>query len=161
MIDLHGAPGSQNGFDNSYVPDPLSSLLHLDKATASSRNELTTRGLRSTREWFRNSTNLDRTISALSTLSSDFTDASYNRTVIAIELVNEPFPQSPDEVGFLRDFYQKAYGAVRGASKDTDMVVALDAAFQGLGVWEGFMTPPDFYEVAMDTVSPLTPLGGV
>jgi hypothetical protein len=32
------------------------------------------------------------------------------------------------------------------------MVVALDAAFQGLGVWEGFMTPPDFYEVAMDTV---------
>jgi aryl-phospho-beta-D-glucosidase BglC (GH1 family) len=116
--------------------------------------KLTSRGLRSTREWFRNSTNLDRTISALSTLSSDFTDASYNRTVIAIELINEPFPQSPDEVGVLRDFYQRAYGAVRGASKDTDMVVALDAAFQGLGVWEGFMTPPDFYEVAMDTVYP-------
>ena len=55
-------------------------------------------------------------------------------------------------MGFLRDFYQRAYGAVRGASKDTDMVVALDAAFQGLGVWEGFMTPPGFYEVAMDTV---------
>jgi glucan 1,3-beta-glucosidase len=132
-------------------------LFLLPKATDSSRNELTTRGLRSTREWFRNSTNLDRTISALSTLSSDFTDASYNRTVIAIELVNEPFPQSPDEVGFLRDFYQRAYGAVRGASKDTDMVVALDAAFQGLGVWEGFMTPPDFYEVAIDTVCQLTP----
>ena len=132
-------------------------LVHLPNATASSRKELTTRGLRSTREWFRNSTNLDRTISALSTLSSDFTDASYNRTVIAIELINEPFPQSPDEVGFLRDFYQRAYGAVRGASKDTDMVVALDAAFQGLGVWEGFMTPPDFYEVAMDTVCHLTP----
>ena len=115
------------------------------------------RGLRSTREWFRNSTNLDRTISALSTLSSDFTDASYNRTVIAIELINEPFPQSPDEVGFLRDFYQRAYGAIRGASKDTDMVVALDAAFQGLGVWEGFMLPPDFYEVAMDTVGPPLP----
>jgi len=119
--------------------------------------ELTTRGLRSTREWFRNSTNLDRTISALSTLSSDFTDASYNRTVIAIELINEPFPQSPDEVGFLRDFYQRAYGAVRGASKDTDMVVTLDAAFQGLGVWEEFMTPPNFYEVAMDTVRRLKP----
>ena len=115
------------------------------------------RGLRSTREWFRNNTNLDRTISALSTLSSDFTDASYNRTVIAIELINEPFPQSPDEVGFLRNFYQRAYGAVRGASKDTDMVVTLDAAFQGLGVWEGFMLPPDFYEVAMDTVGPPLP----
>jgi glucan 1,3-beta-glucosidase len=141
MIDLHGAPGSQNGFDNSYV--------HL------LRSELRTdfnRGLRSTREWFRNSTNADRTIQALSTLSSDFTDASYNRTVIAIELINEPFPQTPDEVGFLRDFYQRAFGAVRGASKDTDMVVALDAAFQGLGVWEGFMLPPDYYEVAMDTV---------
>jgi glucan 1,3-beta-glucosidase len=127
-------------------------LLSKVTATASSGKNLTTRGLRSTREWFRNFTNLDRTISALSTLSSDFTDASYNRTVIAIELINEPFPQSPDEVGFLRDFYQRAYGAVREASKDTDMVVALDAAFQGLGVWEGFMTPPDFYEVAMDTV---------
>ena len=44
---------------------------------------------------------------------------------------------------------------MRGASKDTDMVVALDAAFQGLGVWEGFMLPPDYYEVAMDTVRPL------
>lgn len=72
--------------------------------------------------------------------------------MIAIELINEPFPQSPDEVGFLRDFYQKAYRAVRDASKDTDMVVALDAAFQGLGVWEAFMLPPDYYEVAMDTV---------
>jgi glucan 1,3-beta-glucosidase len=96
---------------------------------------------------------MDRTISALSTLSSDFTAKSYNRTVIAIELINEPFPQSPDEVEFLRDFYQRAYGAVRGASQDTDMVVALDAAFQGLGAWEDFMLPPDFYEVAMDTVS--------
>jgi len=44
---------------------------------------------------------------------------------------------------------------VRGASKDTDMVVALDAAFQGLGVWEEFMLPPNYYEVAMDTVRPL------
>lgn len=111
------------------------------------------RAIRTTREWFRNSTNLDRTIFALSTLSSDFTSASYNRTVIAIELINEPFPQSPDEVGFLRDFYQRAYRAVRGASQDTDMVVALDAAFQGLNAWEGFMLPPDYYEVAMDTVS--------
>jgi aryl-phospho-beta-D-glucosidase BglC (GH1 family) len=116
---------------------------------------LMVRGLRSNnREWFRNQTNVERTISALSTLSSDFTAASYKRTVIAIELINEPFPQNPDEVGFVRDFYQRAYTAVRQASKDTDMVVALDSAFQGLKVWEGFMLPPDFYEVAMDTVSP-------
>jgi hypothetical protein len=33
------------------------------------------------------------------------------------------------------------------------MVVALDSAFQGLGAWEDFMLPPDFYEVAIDTVS--------
>lgn len=117
--------------------------------------QLTTRGLRSdNREWFWNQTNVDRTIAALSTLSADFTDASYKRTVIAIELINEPFPQNPDEVGFLRDFYQRAYYAVRQASKDTDMVVALDSAFQGLGAWQGFMLTPDYYEVAMDTVSP-------
>jgi len=145
MIDLHGAPGSQNGFDNSCVPHPI---------LRPGYSELTTRGLRGNREWFRNQTNVERTIAALATLSSDFTDASYNRTVIAIELINEPFPQNADEIGFLKDFYQRAYTAVRQASKDTDMVVALDSAFQGLGVWEGFMLPPDFYEVAMDTVSP-------
>lgn len=33
------------------------------------------------------------------------------------------------------------------------MVVALDEAFQGLGVWEGFMGAPGWYDVAMDTVS--------
>lgn len=124
MVDLHGAPGSQNGFDNS--------------------------GLRGTRQWFANSTNTQRTIQALQTLTSEFAQATYNKTVIAIELINEPFPYTTDEANTLRGFYQSAYSAVRESSS---LVVALDDGFLGLQTWQGFMEEPDYGNVAMDTVS--------
>ncbi|RXK37579.1 hypothetical protein M231_05121 [Tremella mesenterica] len=126
MIDLHGAPGSQNGFDNS--------------------------GLRGTRQWFANTTNLDRTLTALQVLTHEFTQEKYNNTVLAIELINEPFPYTNDEVQFLQSFYTQAYQAVRTAQQANTVVVALDDGYQGLYAWTGFMVEPDYHDVAMDTV---------
>ncbi|WVQ74069.1 hypothetical protein IAR50_003652 [Cryptococcus sp. DSM 104548] len=130
MVDLHGAPGGQNGFDNS--------------------------GIRGTHEWFSNTTNLSRTYSALSVLTSEFTQSFYNSTVVAIELINEPFPYNAAELDILKGFYQGAYGTVRGADQKaggsgTDVVVAIDEGFQGLTTWETFMQEPDYERVAMDT----------
>lgn len=125
MVDLHGAPGSQNGFDNS--------------------------GLRGQREWFWNQTNIDRTLTALQVLTSEFTQPSYSGTVLTIELINEPFPQSSSELDTLKAFYQSGYQSVREASQQETIVVAIDEGFQGLEIWNSFMTEPAFHNIAQDT----------
>lgn len=126
MIDLHGAPSSQNGFDNS--------------------------GLRGTRQWFSNSTNIARTVDALQNLTAEFTQVEYNETVLTIELINEPFPYTAGELSVLQSFYESAYSTVRGVSEQPIIVVAIDEAFQGLAAWENFMLAPDYDNVAVDTV---------
>lgn len=151
MIDLHGAPGSQNGFDNSCVQ-----RLHPKSLLA--RGTLTSfinSGIRGRREWFWNQTNIDRTLSALTALTSEFTRSTYGNTVQTIELINEPFPWTADELNTLKQFYQSAYSAVDAAREDGHgtMVVAIDAAFQGLDAWDGFTTEPQFHNVALDDVS--------
>ncbi|ODN80420.1 hypothetical protein L202_02669 [Cryptococcus amylolentus CBS 6039] len=116
----------------------------------------TGQGIRDSRQWFSNTTNLDRTYSALSVLTSEFTQSFYNSTVVAIELINEPFPYNAAELDVLKGFYQGAYGTVRGADQKAggggnDVVVAIDEGFQGLTTWESFMQAPDYQNVAMDT----------
>lgn len=113
---------------------------------------LTCRGLRSTREWFYNRTNVDRTLAALQVLTAEFTQPSYGDSVIAIEVLNEPFPQADWEMDFLKTFYLAAYDTVRAAAKHPNVVVAIDTAFNGLTTWDGFMTEPGWSGVALDTV---------
>nr|XP_018265588.1 glucan 1,3-beta-glucosidase [Kwoniella dejecticola CBS 10117]OBR87746.1 glucan 1,3-beta-glucosidase [Kwoniella dejecticola CBS 10117] len=127
MIDLHGAPGGQNSWDNS--------------------------GIRGVREFFYNDTNISRTLNAISILTSEFTKPEYGNTVIAIEVLNEPFPQNPNEVNILKSFYQASYDSIRNIAntRGNRITVALDQAYQGLEVWEGFMMDPDYWDVAMDT----------
>lgn len=136
MIDLHGAPGSQNGFDNS--------------------------GLRGPREWFWNQTNADRSIIALKVLVREFTQPSYASTVTAIGLLNEPFPVSGDQVGFLKKFMEDAYRELRALQTQEHLVLVLDAgefkrvradvAYQGLPTWQDYMVK-GYYDVGVDTVS--------
>ncbi|WVO16551.1 hypothetical protein L204_104230 [Cryptococcus depauperatus] len=126
MVDLHGAPGGQNGFDNS--------------------------GLRNVRQWFWNDTNISRTLSAIQVLTSEFTQSFYNDTVVAIEVINEPFPYTASESNILKSFYQSAYGTVRANDGGRGIVVAIDEGFQGLQTWETFMQEPGFSRVAMDTL---------
>lgn len=105
------------------------------------------------RQWTHNQTNMDRTIEALRVLTEEFTDPTYGDTIVAVELLNEPFPQQEWEVDFLKRFYQSAYSTVRQSAKHPGVVVAIDEAFQGLREWDGFMTEPQWTGVALDTVS--------
>ncbi|OCF58914.1 glucan 1,3-beta-glucosidase [Kwoniella mangroviensis CBS 10435] len=125
MIDLHGAPGGQNSWDNS--------------------------GIRGVREWFYNDTNIERTLDALTIMTGEFVKDQYQNTVIAIEVLNEPFPNNPNEVNILKSFYQAAYSRIRDSAQGKRVTVALDQAYQGLYVWENFMMDPDYWDVAMDT----------
>lgn len=142
-ITFQGTPGSANGFDNSFV------RIQRTKVEAADNS-----GIRGTREWFRNSTNLVRSLTALQILTSEFTQPHYNKTVVAMELVNEPFPYTDAELAFMQSYYQQAYVTLQPAIRSDQIVVALDDGYRGLNLWEDFMRPSDYMNVAMDTVRP-------
>jgi aryl-phospho-beta-D-glucosidase BglC (GH1 family) len=128
IVDLHGAPGSQNGFDNS--------------------------GHRiSFPQWHSNSTNVQRTDSIIKTISSMF--ATNTDVVTVIAPLNEPAGFDGQAVlDVVRQYWYDSYGNIRfpfGTSQQGNTVVLLHDAFQPLSYWQGFQTPPNWQGVAMDT----------
>ncbi|KAJ1964344.1 hypothetical protein GGI12_001489 [Dipsacomyces acuminosporus] len=83
MLDLHGAPGSQNGFDNS--------------------------GKRGDISWSKNANDIDRTLAALAGLASI---AREFPIVSGIQAVNEPAHWGVPKTTII-DFYNRAYNTVR------------------------------------------------
>ena len=80
MIDLHGAPGSQNGQDNSGLIGPVL--------------------------FASNTSNADRSLNVLRNLTSEFSQSVYGGAVTAIELLNEPRLDDEDfTMSRLKDFY--------------------------------------------------------
>jgi len=67
LIDLHGAPGSQNGQDNSGLIGPV--------------------------RFTQNSTNLDRSLGVIRNLTAEFSQAIYNDTVIGMLLLDRTMTQ--------------------------------------------------------------------
>lgn len=128
IVDLHGAPGSQNGYDNS-----------------GQRMSYPT--------WQSNQTNIDRTDAIIKQIASMF--AGQADVVPIIAPLNEPAGYYGSSVLTpLRQYYYDSYGNIRypyGTSTQSNIVVLLHDAFQPLSYWSGFETPPNFQGVAMDT----------
>jgi glucan 1,3-beta-glucosidase len=101
--------------------------------------------------WFSNSTSITRSLAAISVLTSEFVTAKYGQTVIAIELVNEAFPTTKEQIATLEQFYRDGYEEVRKFGDQP--VVLLSEAYQSLGFWSGFMPQPQYNKVALDVVS--------
>ncbi|GMF62635.1 unnamed protein product [[Candida] boidinii] len=121
-IDLHGAPGSQNGFDNS--------------------------GLRDTYEWQAVDGNVQLTLDVLDYISSKYSAEDYVDTVIGIELLNEPLGPILDQTQ-LTNFYNNGYQTVR---KYGDVpVIFHDAFFQTPGYWDNVLNN-QFDSSVWDTV---------
>lgn len=122
IIDLHGAPGSQNGFDNS--------------------------GRKGAVNWPNDQSNANRAANVISTIAARF--AKYDGTVTSIELLNEP-------AGFVGGnilSYTKAYyntGYYNARSKFANAAIMIHDAFQGLSYWNGYMKPPQYKQVLLDT----------
>ena len=117
IIDLHGAPGSQNGFDNS--------------------------GKRGNVGWLvdggpRGQT-CQQTFDVLNKIAQKYAALPYQDVVVGIELLNEPLGTTLNQ-GDLREFYRVGYDLVRRVS---DTVVVLHDAFSPPASFNGFMSPSD------------------
>nr|ACP74152.2 exo-beta-1,3-glucanase [Cyberlindnera saturnus] len=97
-IDLHGAPGSQNGFDNS--------------------------GLRDSYE-FQNGNNTQITLDVLQQIFDKYGSSDYDDVIIGLELLNEPLGPVLD-MAKLNEFWETAYWNLRN-SNSTQTVVIHDA----------------------------------
>ncbi|TDL20938.1 exo-beta-1,3-glucanase [Rickenella mellea] len=128
IVDLHGAPGSQNGFDNSghHVSFP---------------------------QWHSNSTNIARTNTVIKTLANMF--KTNTNVVTAITPLNEPASFYGNAIlTAARQFWYDSYGNIRfpfGTSQESNTIVMIGDAMQPLSYWNGFMTAPRYQGVAMDT----------
>ncbi|KIP11128.1 glycoside hydrolase family 5 protein [Phlebiopsis gigantea 11061_1 CR5-6] len=128
IVDLHGAPGSQNGFDNS-------------------GQRLSFPG------WHSNNTNVQRTDAIIKQIASMF--AGQTNVVPIIAPLNEPAGFDGTAVlDVVRQYWYDSYGNIRfpyGTSQQGNTVVLLHDAFQPLSYWQGFQTAPNWQGVAMDT----------
>ncbi|KAJ2248474.1 hypothetical protein GGI13_004646 [Coemansia sp. RSA 455] len=88
-LDLHGAPGSQNGYDNS--------------------------GRRGVPEWLHSRINVDRTLDALAKMTKIAVD--WSDVVYGIQILNEP-SRWKWEVKDIFAFYNEAYDLVRSIAPD-------------------------------------------
>ncbi|MCJ1366636.1 exo-1,3-beta-glucanase [Acarospora aff. strigata] len=93
MIDLHGAPGSQNGFDNSGRLGPI--------------------------QWQQGDT-VSQTLNAIRGLAQRY--ASNTDVVTAIQLLNEPFGYSLN-LDLIKKFYYDGWGTIRDSNRDTTVVI--------------------------------------
>ncbi|KIM39880.1 glycoside hydrolase family 5 protein [Hebeloma cylindrosporum] len=120
IVDLHGAPGSQNGYDNSgqRTGNPV---------------------------WAVNPDNVTRTVDTLKFLAKEV-----GNQVDVIELLNEPAGfRGDDWAAAVRSFWEEAYDAVRQAAGE-DVKIMIGDAFLGVNSWTNFLTPPQGQGVMMD-----------
>jgi len=115
IIDLHGAPGSQNGFDNS--------------------------GQRMERPQWQNGDTIRQTLQVLKTISAKYAQTKYQDVIIGIQLLNEPALYFDNlSLDVTKQFYRDGYGQVRDTS---DTPVILHDGFKAPSSWNGFLTPSD------------------
>jgi len=101
MIDLHGAPGSQNGQDNSGLIGPVL--------------------------FASNTSNVDRSLNVLRNLTEEFSQSVYGGAVTAIELLNEPRLDNDDfTMSRLKDFYADGAEVISSAESSS-----IDVAIHG------------------------------
>ncbi len=114
MIDLHGAPMSQNGFDNSgrKMAKPL---------------------------WTTGDTVRD-TLKVLQKIQSKYGAASYDDVIMGIELLNEPLIASLN-YNTVKQFARDGYNQQRAYSKSR--VVVVQDGFRAPKEYNGFLTPSD------------------
>lgn len=95
LIDLHGAPGSQNWFDHS--------------------------GHRLARPGWQSGNNVEVTLEVLKIISTKYAAPEYEDVIAGIELLNEPLSSMLDYAK-LRQFYQDGYNQTRETG-DTPVII--------------------------------------
>ncbi|KAF8971705.1 glycoside hydrolase family 5 protein [Flammula alnicola] len=138
IVDLHGVPGSQNGFDNS-------------GQRIASRNQ-----------WYTQASNVNRAKDIITTLGLMYRDQSGVVPIIAP--LNEPAGYFGNDVlQATKQYWYDSYGIIRRrlysclllsgtqGSNPSNTVVLIHDAFQPPSYWKDFMGPPLWDGVMMDT----------
>ncbi|GAC74378.1 hypothetical protein PANT_11c00030 [Moesziomyces antarcticus T-34] len=128
LVDLHAAPGNQNGFDHG--------------------------GRRGVNAWAGNATNVQRTLNVLQTMSREFSQAKYANSVTAIELLNEPVTDQ----NVVLDFYKRGYEVVRYPNgrnaAESPLLVVIGDEFMSpawSNYWNDKLLPPQYEAVSVDS----------
>ena len=116
-IDLHGAPGSQNGNDNSGHRFQKTDTLGFTRGDT-----------------------VKQTLKVLEKIASKYAKGNYQDVVVAIELLNEPVPDRLTSIGDVVQFSKDGYGRVRGVSS---IPVIIHDAFQKASFWNDVLPPGD------------------
>lgn len=119
-IDLHGAPGSQNGFDNSGLRDQIG---------------------------YQTDENISLTLTVLQEIFDTYGGKDYEDVISGIEFLNEPLGPASD-MNQLKNFYNWAYNNMRSVS--TNNVIIHDAFEQPNYWDHTFETEKGFYNVVLD-----------
>ncbi|KAF8896377.1 glycoside hydrolase family 5 protein [Infundibulicybe gibba] len=120
ILDIHGAPGSQNGYDNS------------GQRTSSP-------------QWALNSANVSRTVDTVRFIAKNI-----GGMVDVVELLNEPGGfLSATFAQVVRQFWLDGYAAVRNEAGSSIKIMIGDA-FLGVQSWTNFLTYPSAQGVFMD-----------
>lgn len=114
IIDLHGAPGSQNCFDNS--------------------------GQKCDKPQWTTSDTTQKTLHVLETIQKKYGASSYDDVIAGIELLNEPLTPELD-LDTVKQFTRDGYGQQRTVSQSR--VVVFQDGFQDASAYNGMLTPSD------------------
>jgi glucan 1,3-beta-glucosidase len=109
LVDCHGSPGSQNGFDNSGHEGDVA---------------------------WQADDNLQLSIDVLTTIAQKYGAQEYADVVFAIEMVNEPISWDQNNFDTTKTWAQQAYTAVRAAATNEDLMVFMHDGFMGPSNWE-------------------------
>ncbi|KAL0264654.1 glucan exo-1,3-beta-glucosidase [Diplodia seriata] len=114
-IDLHGAPLSQNGFDNSGQRTDTPAWTSADSVAA--------------------------TAEVIRMIADKYAAPSYADVVVGIELLNEPLMANlPGGRGATQSYYQTGFDAVRSvAGNDGGAMVVIQDGFANPPAWNGFL----------------------
>lgn len=108
FLDIHGAPGSQNGWEETGLVGPIN--------------------------FPANSSNAERTLNVLKNLTSEFGAPNYGGVVKNIEVLNEPIFADAE----LRSFYQAAAAVVGLNNATTGINVTISDAFYNPWPWKNY-----------------------
>lgn len=111
-VDLHGAAGSQNGFDNSGLRDSIN---------------------------FLDDDNLAVTMTVIKHILKKYSGDEYSDTVIGIELINEPLGPSIDLDKLKYNYLQPCYDYLRN-EVGSDMDIIVHDAFEAYNSWDSFLS---------------------
>jgi len=129
ILDLHGAPGSQNGLDNSGKRSRDPDVEHWGY------------------HFFYDPSMQAATVKVLVSMANyiDFLDQNHISNVIALELLNEPWVFS--DMAIVRDFYRTSIEAIRQSSK---VPIVIHDAFRHTE-WAWLLTNWPYQDIYMDT----------